>query len=322
MARGAAGRPARARRGRVQRPATGYAAGMRRRWLALAAVLALVAMAAAGQLLGAGRGGGDGGPLATLQTADFHALAFSPDDPNVVFFGHHHGIMRSDDGGRTWSALVQRAGFDAMGMAVSHGNSRQIYLAGHNVFQTSPDGGKSWQPVEHNLPGTDIHAFAMSPDDPARLYAFVVGHGFFQSADGGRQWQPLPNQPPGGIPPLVAAGGSPETLYVGREQGGLLRSSDGGQSWTPIGEQLADRTVFSLALDPTARQILYAGTDDGLHRSMDGGATWSRLPLPGSNVVALTVSPAQPNVVLAIAVKDRQGLVFRSVDGGTSWSGR
>ena len=31
--------------------------------------------------------------IGVLQTSDFHSLAFSPTDPNVVFFGHHNGIM-------------------------------------------------------------------------------------------------------------------------------------------------------------------------------------------------------------------------------------
>ena len=55
--------------------------GPRRRWLVGGALaLALTALAV---YLVTGRGGG-GGALATLQTADFHALAISPDDPSIV----------------------------------------------------------------------------------------------------------------------------------------------------------------------------------------------------------------------------------------------
>jgi photosystem II stability/assembly factor-like uncharacterized protein len=100
---------------------------------------------------------------------------------------------------------------------------------------------------------------------------------------------------------------------------GVLRSSDGGESWTPAGSGLGARSVVALAVDPSARQTVYAGADDGLYKSTDGGATWSKLAFPGRNVVALATDPAQPNVVLAIAVKDRQGLVFRSEDGGATW---
>jgi photosystem II stability/assembly factor-like uncharacterized protein len=283
-------------------------------------ILALVAVVAVGLWLSRG-GGQPGGAIATLQTADFHALAFSPDNPNVVFFGHHNGIMRSDDG-RTWTPLVERQNFDAMGLAVSRTNARQVYLASHNVFQASTDGGASWQPIDHNLPGTDIHGFAMSPDDPNRLYAFVVGSGIFQSADGGRTWQALTVKVPGDIMGMAAAGGTPETLYAGSMRFGVLRSTDGGQSWKPAMQSGSAGNLFALAVDPAAHQTVYAGGEGGLYKSTDGGTSWSKLPFPADNVIALAISPAQPNVVLAISVQGQQGLVYRSEDGGQNWGKR
>jgi len=135
-------------------------------------------------------------PLAVLRTSDFHALAFAPADPDVAFFGHHDGVMRTQDGGRTWKPMVEQRGFDAMGMAASRADARVLYVAGHDVLQSSADGGATWQPVRHNLPGTDIHSFAMSPDDPDRLYAFVNGGGLFGSLNGGQIWQQLGQMPP------------------------------------------------------------------------------------------------------------------------------
>jgi len=280
-------------------------------------LLALVAVVALSLSLRRG-GGADGGAIATLRTGDFHALAFSPSDPNVVFFGHHNGMMRSDDGGRTWSTLVDRPNFDAMGLAVSRTNGRQIYLAGHDIFQVSTDGGATWQPVTHNLPGTDIHGFAMSPDDPNRLYALVAGQGAFQSTDGGRTWQPLGSLP-NDVMALAAAGGNPETIYAGSMSAGVLRSADGGRSWTQATAGMGARGVYALAVNSSTQQTVYAGVDGGLYKSTDGGASWSKLPFPGDNAVALTVSSSQPNVVLAISVKGQQGLVYRSEDGGQSW---
>lgn len=292
-----------------------------RRWLALGALLTLAVATVAALAIRSGREGAGG--LATLTTGDFHALAFSPDDPDVVFFGHHNGVLRSADGGRTWSTLVERQGFDAMSLAASHVNPRQLYLAGHNVFQVSTNGGVSWQPVAHNLPGADIHGFAANPDDPNRLSALVVGHGTFASADGGRTWQRLPGQLPGDVMALASAGGDPETLYAGSMSTGVLRSADGGRSWVPATSGLRARNVQVLAVDPAARQTVYTGTDDGLYKSTDGGATWNRLPFPGDNGVALAVSPARPERVLAIAVNgNRQGRVYRSDDGGQSWGER
>jgi photosystem II stability/assembly factor-like uncharacterized protein len=267
--------------------------------------------------------------IGTLHTLDYHALALSPSEPNVVFFGHHNGMMRSDDGGRTWRPLVDRPGFDAMNLAVSRANPGQIYLAGHEVFQISTDAGATWRPVDSDLPGLDIHGFAMDPNDPNRLTAFVAGRGTFQSADGGRAWDPLGARLPADVTALASAGGHPEVLYAGSQSRGVLKSSDDGQTFAIAGG--LDAGTLSLAVDPTAPQTVYAGVADGrfqggMVKTTDGGLTWRQLPFPASNAVAVAVSSANPNVVLAIAVKERQGvqvpsegLVFRSEDGGQSW---
>jgi photosystem II stability/assembly factor-like uncharacterized protein len=300
---------------------TPRARGLPRSLLIGGFLVVLVALVVAGLVM---RGGArsSSGAIATLQTADFHALAFSPDDPNVVFFGHHNGIMRSDDGGHTWISLVDRPNFDAMGLAISRTNGRQVYLAGHNVFQVSSDGGASWQPVSHNLPGTDIHGFAMSPDNSNRLYAFVVGNGILQSDDGGRTWQMLSDKVPGDIMGMAAAGGTPETLYAGSMRFGILRSTDGGHSWNPAMQSVGSTSLFALAVDPQNHQTVYAGGENGLLKTTDGGTTWRKLPFPADAVVAVTVSPSQPSVVLAISIQGQQGLLYRSEDGGQSWGAR
>ena len=310
-------RRAAAPRARVQLAHRSGADGLSRRRLVLGAVLAVAVLAAAAWFLGSGREGS--GALAVLRTADFHALAYSGEDPSVVFFGHHDGVMRSTDGGKNWSPLVARRNFDAMGLAVARAGSAEMFLAGHDVFYSSRDGGVSWRPVEHDLPDTDIHGFVVSPDDPDRLYAYVVDHGLFQSADGARTWQRLDGRLPDDLHALAAAGGSPETLYAGSMHWGVLKSTDGGANWTPAVTGLGSRMVVTLAVDPLARQTVYAGADGGLYKTTTGGAAWSKLPFPGDNAMALAINPSNPQVILAITVKDDQGLLYRSENGGATW---
>jgi photosystem II stability/assembly factor-like uncharacterized protein len=303
-------------KGRRQRSRSGR--GSRRWWVVGA--LAVAALVGAVLLIAYARSG-TGGALATLQTGDFHALAFDPLDARIAFFGHHNGVLRTDDGGKTWRPLVERSSFDAMSLGISRVDSQRLYLAGHDILQTSRDGGATWQPVSHNLPGTDLHGFAVSPADPDRLYALVVGHGAFQSTDGGRIWESLGNGLPGDVTALASASGTPELLYASSGRLGVLRSDDGGRSWSRTTTVPGSRGVLTLAVDPTTRQTIYAGTEEGLSKSTDGGRSWATLSFPARNVMAIAVSPAEPNVVLTVAVENRRGLVFRSDDGGRSWGG-
>jgi photosystem II stability/assembly factor-like uncharacterized protein len=316
-----------ARRRRAQNnPSPRRAPILRLPWLIGGLALLLGVAALAWLVLRPSPGAQEGSAIATLQTLDQHALVFSPTDPNVVLFGHHNGVMRSEDGGRSWKPLVDRRGFDAMQLATAGSSAARLYLAGHDVFELSEDGGANWRPIQHNLPGTDIHQFTLNPDDPLELIAVVVGFGTYRSADGGRMWTKLPAQPAGDVTALASAGGSPETMYVGTARSGVLRSTNEGRSWIAVAGQTSDdtafRTILALAVDPSARQRLFAGTESGLAKSEDGGMTWAALPYPGDNAVAVAVSPANPNVVLAIATSPRrQGLVYRSADGGRTWDG-
>jgi photosystem II stability/assembly factor-like uncharacterized protein len=239
--------------------------------------------------------------LGTIEAADYHSLLFSPSDSNVLFFGHHNGIMQSGDGGRTWKAAVNRPDFDAMILAASPASPDVVWMAGHNVFFQSRDGGKTWAEARNDLPGLDLHAFAASPSDPNLLYAFAVGFGVFRSTDAGERWEPLGTAPP--MTTALAVGGTSGTLYVGAEQGVMI-SHDQGQSFT-VASRVGGGPVMALAAAPNS-DIVYAGTSQGLYRSADGGQTWRKTEYEGQ-VAALAVPPTSPERVTLI---DGKGRVF------------
>lgn len=288
------------------------------RWVALLFAILLV-VGVVGTLVFQGQEGTGGAkPISVLRTEDFHSLAFSPDDPNVVFFGHHDGILRSSDGGRTWQPLVNRTNFDAMSLAIAHNDSRLMYLAGHDIFQVSRDGGITWSRMNNTLPGTDIHGFTVSPEAPQRFFAYVFGHGFFRSRDGGLTWEKMSTQLPSDIMAVAASGGDPGTLFAGSMESGAFRSTDGGKTWVAV-TGLGAGGVMAIAIDTEDPDTVYAGGTTGLYKSTDGGDSWLKLNSPGKSIVALAISPAQPGLLLVINVARERGDVYRSEDGGMTW---
>ncbi len=253
-------------------------------------------------------------PIAIITAPDYHSLLIGPGDENHVLFGSHEGTQESRDGGLTWQAGSLR-GVDAMILTSSPEAPETIFAAGHDVFHVSRDGGDTWQPVTHDLPGTDIHGFAQDPEDPQRLYAFVVGAGVLTSADGGASWAPLPTQPPGGSYVVLAASG--DELYAATDAG-IASSQDRGQTWIPLETQPGKVTVLSLAVSVTNPDVIYVGTPSGAFRSTDGGSSWDAIGPSGVAVlsIALTSDDAEKLLILA----DR-GAVYRSHDAGTTWRG-
>lgn len=264
---------------------------------------------------------GSGAPsISRLSTNDFHSLAFSPTEPDTVFFGHHGGLMVSRDGGRTWqNAPLQNA--DAMALAAPPSNPQIMYAAGHDVLVKSTDGGATWQTLTTSLPGTDIHGFAADPQNADHVFANVVGSGIWSSQDGGLTWELLSSDVPRSTINL-AVGKSAQTLYAAlyaaAGEAGLWRSEDGGQTWSPL-SGMPGGGALAVAYDSSSGRLYVTtlGNEAGLYISNDEGATWTASGLKGT-LLALAVSPLDPKHVIAV---DEAGRVYASRDGGAVWSG-
>jgi hypothetical protein len=124
-----------------------------------------------------------------------------------------------------------------------------------------------------------------------------------------------------------------QRVYAGTQTEGMLVSEDSGKTWKNGG--LRRIPVKSLAVHPWQPDTIFAGVKPvSLYVSGNGGESWEELPSLrrarkwwwfspaeppdwGAYVQALTISPANPNVIMAGI---ELGGVLRSEDGGKSWS--
>lgn len=255
------------------------------------------------------RGGGPSSPApwTRLGTADVHSLAFVGDSGQQLLFGHHNGVLRTTDGGRTWTPLPVRQ--DAMGMAAAPDSS--IVIAGHNVFAASLDGGATWAPVESNLPNLDIHGFTRSVNDPSTMWAYLAEGAVYMSSDFGATWSEVYS---GHVQQLNAIERDGRDALLGIDLRGLITSSDGGSTWVPVGTP-PTAPVTSLAATKDGRVIALGGLD-GLYLSRDGGAMWQRV----LNARALLAAALDADGHRIAAVTQDTSF-YRSDDGGATWPG-
>lgn len=245
-------------------------------------------------------------PLARLDTADVHSLAFIGDDARHLLFGHHDGVLESIDGGRTWTDLAARE--DAMGMGAADDGS--IVIAGHEVFSSSADGGRTWASVPTDLPDLDIHGFTRDPADPSRMWAALASGGLWESRDGGGTFEQVDIQNVL-LPVAFVAPSGPRLVAITAP--GLATSADAGRSWAPLGDPgLYPIAALAVTADGTT---LVAGGPDGLRRSGDGGRTWTD---PGFRGDPFAVALSRDGRTVGLVT--RAGEFFRSDDGGTTWA--
>lgn len=118
---------------------------------------------------------------------------------------------------------------------------------------------------------------------------------------------------------VVDAGG---TLYI-TTAGGPFKSTDGGQTWVSAVGNLPTRGVTVMEADPVTAGKVYAATDQGLFRTADGGNTWTQLAALSASVAAIinniAIAPTNTNYIF---VGTWGSYVWRSLDGGASWSQR
>lgn len=271
------------------------------------------------------RWSGSGLPLTDWRPT---VLRVDPLHPRVVYLGGSLGLFKSGDSGRTWrqlavgapsaQAIVREIAFDPRRTAT-------LYLALDTGLFKSTDAGATWRRLR-SFPG-GCAAVVVDPRAPTKVYAVATAGQLYLSTDAGASWRAL-KRAVRHARQLTIDPADSRRLF-GIADGKLVRSVNGGSTWrsTP----LAGTEVFRLAVASSGGRI-YVLTRRGVYASEDGGATLVPLPttLRGELLQSLAVAPGDPEhvwvgavdppEVFAVLEPRSRGGVFRTSDGGASWT--
>jgi photosystem II stability/assembly factor-like uncharacterized protein len=175
-----------------------------------------------------------------------------------------------------------------------------------------------WRPL---LPVFSGAVYGIAVDAGGTLYITTAG-GIFKSANGGQTWiSALGNlpSPPGGS--LAADPNVAGKVFVSLPRGLYVTTNSGG-SWT---QSLANVQPVWIAVGKANSNYVYVSTNGSyVQVSSDGGSTW----LTSSN--GLSGGWSGPSVTSSMAVDPTnsqnaftntwRGLLFKTTNGGTSWT--
>ncbi|WP_272972808.1 VPS10 domain-containing protein [Croceibacter atlanticus] len=246
------------------------------------------------------------------------AVTGVPDQPNLFYFGATGGgVWKTLNGGRTWENISDGYFGGSVGsISVAESDKNVIYVgggektvrgnvsSGYGVWK-SVDAGKTWK-ASGLEKSRHISRIRIHPKNPDIVYAAVMGN-----------------------------------LYKGTQERGVYKSTDGGKTWTKKLFANEDAGAVDLTFDPNNPRILYAstwnirrtpyslssgGNGSALWKSTDEGESWTEIskmkgfPEGTLGIIGVTVSPVNSERVWAIVEHKDKGGLYRSEDGGESWS--
>ncbi len=249
------------------------------------------------------------------------AVAGHDDEPYTYYTGFTGGgVYKTTDGGNTW-------------INISDGFFKTGSVGAIDVADSDPN------VIYVGMGETDIRG------------NMSAGDGMYRSTDAGKTWTYLGLGESRFIGDIEIHPDNPDVVWVaamgklfggeGNSERGVYKTTDGGKTWNKVLFRNNQTGAVDIAVDPNNSRILFAamweayrnpwemssgGEGSGLFKSTDGGESWTEITknpgLPKGLVgkIGVSVSPVNSNRVFAIVENAKGGGLFRSEDGGDSWT--
>jgi photosystem II stability/assembly factor-like uncharacterized protein len=191
------------------------------------------------------------------------SIALSPIDPDLILAGVELGaVVRSSDGGKTWSRHRRGALRDCHSLKFHATDGDWIYQAGGGGASLSRDAGCRFRKQNDGLAHKYGLVCAADPEQPEIWYVCVAPSPFnafganpriyLYRSSGGAGWQPIGWQDhplPAAPTALTTIPATPGHLYAGLHNGDVWHTADYGDSWTQLPVNLGQIWFSLLVLD-------------------------------------------------------------------------
>jgi hypothetical protein len=241
----------------------------------------------------------------------------APDNPSRMIESNDGGANISNDGGRTWSTIMNQPTAQFYRVALDNDFPYNVYGAQQDnstVRTASRTAGSGITEQDwYDVGGGESGWIAPDPRDSQIVYAGSYD-GLITRQDHrtgqSRNLNAWPDNTMGyGVEamkyrfqwsyPIAFSPHDPKTLYIGANV--LLKTTNEGQSWEPISGDLTRNdkskmgtsggpitqdntsieyycTIFTFMESPVTKGVIWTGSDDGLvHVTRDGGKNWSNV---------------------------------------------
>ncbi len=261
-------------------------------------------------------------------------------EPSTLYIGvvndrEFGGVFFTHDGGQSWQQ--KSSGLDGRDVFTLKQASSGTLIAGTNrgVFELVK-GSSAWHPINNVVlektvsrtvtlksgkkkvisSTTSTHSLLegrVNDTDlgPSRWFA-ATSAGLFTSKDQGKVWM---GGPVAGEKDFVSVQAQGD-LVVAATHSGVLVSQNAGIAWQPAA--LASYPINIRGVTVAPEGIIFVATREGAFRSADSGQSWNHVVagLPDKDITSVAYDGTRRRL---LATSGQAGVVFESVDGGSTW---
>jgi photosystem II stability/assembly factor-like uncharacterized protein len=268
--------------------------------------------------------------------ADTLALDVAPDTPDDALAGgaaltaasdwawsdgtEHGFVVRTTDGGHTWTTTLQDAGIVWV-LRRCLTDPSIVYAATNSGVARSQDRGATWALTP--LPNGYVTSVAVNPSDCDDVYAVEsASPGPRHSTDGGQTFGPVLAQGLdalglGSLAPVAVDPSNANSLILGTYEGVFVSATTGAQ-WT-LAQGLLGLSIRSLNASPVdPGELWLASWDQGVWHRPSAEQPWQKIPLssiPNPAAFAVAADPYTAGRVLV-----GSGTVYQSNDDGATFT--
>jgi photosystem II stability/assembly factor-like uncharacterized protein len=242
----------------------------------------------------------------------------APDDNNAWICGYAGKVLRTTNGGTTWTAVTNPSANDNYNMyAVDANNALVTYSPGATFVKRTTDGGATWTQVFTQATPGFIDAIWMTTPTTGFMYGDPVGNrwSLWKTIDGGATWdstglyQTQVSGEAGWNNAIFVLG---TAIWFGTNATHMYYSPTNGITGSWVSETTPAANQYSTWFNTPTIGISGGA---GLYSTTNAGVTWSNLTAPGTgNVSGITGAGADYWFVR------QANIIYRSTNNGAAWS--
>lgn len=265
------------------------------------------------------------------------------------------GAYRWDETAKTWQQMLTATGvqgavetdYGVESLAVAPSNGKVLYAAVGDSLSTangrilrSADGGTTWRDggARFKVHGNGEwrwggERLSIDPVNPDVVVFGSRTEGVQRSEDGGVTWTRLPapvgapvGWQPAGVsftmfdPASPVVGGKTQGAWIGVQNVGVLRTDDAGRTWRVL-HGVSNGVPRDAELSSNGSLfVVVHGYPSQVVRIARTGAVTNVSPSPGGGFAMVAVDPTNPSRVFVGDDGVRDGKLWRSLDGGSTWT--